>query len=213
MSWRHCVPPAREVLHHGAYVEASAPIVASALAVAAVVAGLSGCSSSDAGPREAANLGTRVCILNSWTETVGIGYTIKDSFTRDGPLGPGMQTCGEGTTGVDDDLRADLLIPGAALGFKIAAGNPWLGAPYALLLQNTVNMPDDPESESLNAFPCTSTDGFQSARRASGTTGRCGCPSNAFLTISGRNSSSSSSRAWDRELTGIPANNERPQGC
>ncbi len=58
--------------------------LAAFLALVAIVAGASGCSSSDEEWRQARNLGVRICILDSWTETVSVRHTIKDVSTREG---------------------------------------------------------------------------------------------------------------------------------
>ena len=98
------------------------------LTLAAIVGGASGCSSSDDGSRQAGVLGSRVCILNSWTEKVGVVYRVKDTDTGTGPLGPSMQSCAEGT-GADTDVGGDLTFPAPIPALQFWAANYWTGAP------------------------------------------------------------------------------------
>jgi hypothetical protein len=103
------------------------------LALTAIVAGASGCSSSDEPSREAGNLGTRLCILNSWTEKVIVQWTKRDTDTGTGPVVPGMQVCAEGTFAVGEDVAGDLDFPPSfgsnPIPMKFGAKNPWTGPP------------------------------------------------------------------------------------
>lgn len=113
------------------------------VALAAIAAGASGCSSSDEESREAANLGTRVCILNSWTEKVSVKYTKKDTATREGLLGSGEQSCAEGTSVVTSgDVNGTIEFPEPARALYFAANNPWVGAPVVELRQFSANVPE-----------------------------------------------------------------------
>ena len=132
-------------------------LVAAFLALAAIVAGASGCSSTDAGPRLAANLGTRICTLNSWTEPVSITYSRKDTSTSEGNLPPGSQSCAEGTSVAGDDLIGNLVLPEPALPFDVLATNPWLGSPAAWIQQREVRDPG--KGELVSAHNCTSSAG------------------------------------------------------
>ena len=88
-------------------------LLAAFLALAAIIAGASGCSSSDEETRQeaAGNLGTRICILNSWTEKVSVQYTKSDTDTGTGPLGPAVQSCAEGTSATPFDVQGVLVLP------------------------------------------------------------------------------------------------------
>ncbi len=112
------------------------PFLAAFLALFAIVAGASGCSSSDEESRQAGNLGVRICILNSWTETVSVRYTIKDTSTREGNLSPGEQSCAEGTMATGCDVNGAIVFPEQAVTSVFNASifsvyNPWVGAPGA----------------------------------------------------------------------------------
>ena len=111
------------------------------LALAAIVAGASGCSSSDEGSRQAGNLGTRVCILNSWTEKVGVEYINKDTDTGTGPLGPSMQSCAEGTGQMLEEVGGELTFPAPTPALGFSANNPWTGAPRFGLSEFNSNDP------------------------------------------------------------------------
>ena len=125
--------------------------LAAFLALVAIVAGASGCSKSDEESRQAGNLGTRVCILNSWTEKVGVEYITKDTDTGTGPLGPSMQSCAEGTGKMMGDVDGELMFPAPtpALGFQ--ANNPWTGAPRFSLIEFNSNDPHRRDG-SVNCF-------------------------------------------------------------
>ena len=99
--------------------------LAAFLALIAIAAGASGCSSSDEGSRQAANLGTRICILNSWTEKVTVQYTAKDTSTREGNLSPGEQSCAEGSTlfSPRNDVDGILVLPEPARFFFMSSTN------------------------------------------------------------------------------------------
>jgi hypothetical protein len=109
------------------------------LALAAIVAGASGCSSSDEGSRQAGNLGTRVCIINNWTDTVSIKYAIKDTSTREGDLPPGEQSCAEGTMAWECDVNGAIVFPKLGLSAEFSVYNPWAGAPGAYINWTTFN--------------------------------------------------------------------------
>jgi hypothetical protein len=105
-------------------------LVAVFLALAAIVAGASGCSSSDEDSRQAGRLGVRICVLNSWTEKVSVQYTLKDTSTREGLLAPGEQSCAEGTMNVKDcDVSGEILYPDLSLVSRFSLTNPSFGAP------------------------------------------------------------------------------------
>ena len=130
--------------------------LASFLALTAIVAGASGCTSTDAGPRLAANLGTRICIVNSWTETVNVTYDLKDTSIGEGDIRPGYQSCAEGTRFDFTDVGGDLVLPDPAQPFEFSATNPWFGAPYAHISQR-----EDPSlGYQLMYHLCTSESGF-----------------------------------------------------
>ena len=86
------------------------------LALAAVVAGLSGCSSSDEVSREAENPGVRICVLNTMNDkltsnyrfAVSVDYIVKDASTREGLLKPGEQSCAEGATATGCDVSGQI---------------------------------------------------------------------------------------------------------
>jgi hypothetical protein len=110
-------------------------------ALVLIVAGASGCSSSDEGSRQAGNLGTRVCILNSWSEKVGVEYINKDTDTGTGPLGPSMQSCAEGTGQMLGDVTGELTFPEPIPALGFSANNPWTGAPRFGLAEFNSNDP------------------------------------------------------------------------
>jgi hypothetical protein len=119
------------------------PFLAAFLALFAIVAGASGCSSSDEESRQAGNLGVRICILNSWTETVSVRYTIKDTSTREGNLSPGEQSCAEGTTATGCDVNGVIVFPERAVTSVYDASvfsvyNPWISAPGANVFWQTL---------------------------------------------------------------------------
>jgi hypothetical protein len=114
-------------------------VLAGFLALAAIAAGASGCSSSDEGSRQAGNLGTRVCIINNWTDTVSIKYTIKDTSTREGDLPPGEQSCAEGTMAWGCDVNGAIAFPELGLSAEFSAYNPWVQAPGAYINWRTFN--------------------------------------------------------------------------
>jgi hypothetical protein len=124
------------------------PLFAASLALAAIVAGVSGCSSSDEASRDAGNLGTRICILNSWTETVSVQYTKRDTDTGTGPLKPGMQSCAEGTS-IPYDVLGVMVFPAPTRALFFEATNPFFGAPWANISQAYVNDPPDPTDQRL----------------------------------------------------------------
>ena len=131
-------------------------VLATFLALTAIVTGASGCSSTEAGPRLAANLGTRICIVNSWTESVNVTYDQKDTSTREGDIPPGSESCAEGTKFNDTDVSGYLVLPDPALPFAFRASNPWFGAPSAWILQR-----EDPSTvENLTYHLCTDKSGM-----------------------------------------------------
>jgi hypothetical protein len=130
------------------------------LALAAIAAGASGCSSSDEGSRQAAgHLGTRVCIINYWTDTVSVQFTTKDTETGSGPLGPNRTFCAEGTSSLTFDVVGKLVFPkpARALAFvsDSTAGSFYL--PSLDLGQFEVN---DPQRAPI-AAGCIKSDGYK----------------------------------------------------
>jgi hypothetical protein len=123
--------------------------IAAFLALAAILAGLSGCSSSEEEARQAGNLGTRICILNSWTEKVSVRYTKKDTDTGTGPLGPGMQSCAEGTMVTYGDVEGILVFPEPARALFFSANNPLYLYPSFTLAQFGVNDPQPSEPDTV----------------------------------------------------------------
>ena len=109
------------------------------LALTAIVAGASGCSSSDEPSREAGNLGTRLCILNSWTEKVIVQWTKRDTDTGTGPLGPGMQSCAEGTFATGCDVNGAIIFPEQEAALVFSVYNPWVGQPGAWIFWQELN--------------------------------------------------------------------------
>ena len=109
------------------------------LALAAIVAGASGCSSSDEPSRDAGVLGTRLCILNSWTEKLSVQYTSRDTDTGTGPLGPGMQSCAEMT--FKPGVQGVIVFPAPTRALFFQANNDLILSPYAELLQSHLNDP------------------------------------------------------------------------
>ena len=134
------------------------PYLSAFVALTAIVTGLSGCSSTDAGPRLAANLGTRICILNSWTDQVSITYTRKDTSTGEGNLPPGSQSCAEGTLFNGTDVGGDLILPDPELPFEVLATNPWFGAPSAWIQQRESRDPS--QGEWFSTHNCTDRSGM-----------------------------------------------------
>jgi len=90
----------------------------------ALAAGASGCSSNDEGSRQAGNLGTRVCIINYWTDTVSVKFTKKDTDTGTGPLKPNNVFCAEGTKASYGDVEGILVFPEPARALYFVANNP-----------------------------------------------------------------------------------------
>ncbi len=138
--------------------------LAAFLALTAVIAGASGCSSTDAESRQAATLGTRLCVLNSWTEKVSVVYTKKDTSTREGLLGPNEQSCAEGTdtwgtdVGALNDVGGYIRFPEPARALAFTAGNPFIGLPEAYFAQYPGI---DPDKSWPSKRICTSKDGMK----------------------------------------------------
>ena len=132
--------------------------LATFLALSAIVTGVSGCSSADAGPRLAANLGTRICIVNSWTQSVNVTYGQKDTSTQEGDIPPGSQSCAEGTRFNGSDVDGVILLPEPVLPFAFTASNPWFGAPSAYIQQ--LQGRDPSQDGWYNAYNCTSRSGM-----------------------------------------------------
>jgi hypothetical protein len=111
--------------------------LAAFLALAAIAAGASACSSSDEPSREAAHLGTRICILNSWTEKVFVQWTTKDTDTGTGPVVPGMQVCAEGSSSSIRDVGGDFEFPASfgsnPIPLKFGVNNPVFGPPFFMV--------------------------------------------------------------------------------
>jgi hypothetical protein len=134
----------------------SGSLLAAFLTITAIVTAASGCSSTDAGPRLAANLGTRICIVNSWTESVNVTYGQKDTSTREGDIPAGSQSCAEGTKFNGTDVSGELALPDPALPFAFGATNPWVGEPSAWILQR-----EDPSTGGYYTYHlCTSESGM-----------------------------------------------------
>jgi hypothetical protein len=89
--------------------------------------------------REAGNLGTRICVLNNWTEQVSVTYAIKDTDTGTGPLGPGMQSCAEGTFFTGCDVNGAIISPELGAAAVFSAYNPWFAAPGAWVFWQELN--------------------------------------------------------------------------
>jgi hypothetical protein len=127
------------------------------LALAAIAAGASGCSSSDEGSRQAGSLGTRVCVINFWTDTVSVNFTTKDTETGSGPLKPNNEFCAEGTSSLYFEVVGTIVFPkpARALAFEASTrGGPFL--PNMDLGQFKVN---NPQSDML-ARECIKSDGY-----------------------------------------------------
>jgi hypothetical protein len=109
----------------------------------AIAAGASGCSSNDEGSRQAGGLGTRICIINFWTDTVRVKFTNKDTDTGTGPLRPNNTFCAEGTKGVLPDVDGTLVFPepARALYFGAVLDNRGDFLPVVSLGQFAVNDP------------------------------------------------------------------------
>jgi hypothetical protein len=104
-------------------------VLAGFLALAAISAGASGCSSSDEGSRQASgDIGSRVCVLNYWTDTVSVKFTTKDTETGTGPLGPNRTFCAEGTSSIGTDLEGILVFPKPARALFFASNTVIWGA-------------------------------------------------------------------------------------
>jgi len=125
------------------------PWRAALVSMAAIVTAVSGCSSTEAGPREAAGglLGTRICIENNFANGVNVTYTRKDSdasrkdpFYYEGDMPKDTETCAEGySTRPYNDVEGNLVIPGQALPFHFAGTNFVMGEPIAWLSQRRAN--------------------------------------------------------------------------
>jgi hypothetical protein len=121
------------------------PWHAALVSVAAIVTAVSGCSSTEAGPRQAAELlGPRICIENNFADGVNVTYTKldsdasrKDPFYYEGDLPKDTESCAEGTlfSSSPDFVAGKLVIPGQALEFGFSGFNPLIGSPYAVLTQ------------------------------------------------------------------------------
>ena len=115
------------------------------LALAAIAAGASGCSSSDEGSRQASgDIGSRVCIINYWTDTVSVKFTTKDTETGTGPLKPNNVFCAEGTSIIGFDVEGTIVFPkmARALAFEVVTpGGSFL--PSMDLRQFVVDDPKD----------------------------------------------------------------------
>lgn len=123
-----------------------------------VMAGVSGCASTEAGPRLAGNLGTRICVINSWTDTINVTYPTKDTSTGEGDLQPGAQSCAEGTRFNGTDVGGEIMLPSPALPFEVGATNPWFGAPSAWIKQREGRDPN--EYAWFNTHLCTDKSGM-----------------------------------------------------
>ena len=117
--------------------------LAAFLALAAIAAGASGCSSSDEGSRQASgDIGTRICIINYWTDTVSVKFTTKDTDTGTGPLGPNRTFCAEGTSTFYFDVAGILVFPKPARALYFVANTPGgIFLPTVQLGQFPVNDP------------------------------------------------------------------------
>lgn len=90
---------------------------------------------ADEPSRQAGNLGTRVCLVNSTTLDATVAFTRKDT-AEEGAFPPGTQLCGEGTFGTGADVMADVTWtieygPDDSFVWKttVSATNPWIGEP------------------------------------------------------------------------------------
>jgi hypothetical protein len=118
--------------------------LAAFLALAAISAGASGCSSSDEGSRQASedeDIGTRVCVINYWTDTVSVKFTVKDTETGSGPLGPNRTFCAEGTSAFSFDVVGMLVFPKPARALIFASDTLSVMKPNVQLGQFEVNDP------------------------------------------------------------------------
>ena len=119
------------------------PWRAALVSLAAIVTAVSGCSSDDAGPRQAEVLGTRICIENNFADGVNVTYTTKDSdasrkdpFYYEGDLPKDTESCAEGRFSAPSwDVAGNLVIQGQTLPFTFGAKNPPIGPPDAYLAQ------------------------------------------------------------------------------
>ena len=118
------------------------PWRAALISLAAIVTAVSGCSSTEAGPRQAGDLGTRICIENNFADGVNVTYPVKDSdasrkdpFYYEGDMPKDTESCAEGRLPIETDVEATLVIPGQTLTFDLAAFNPAVDKPYAVLGQ------------------------------------------------------------------------------
>ncbi|MBU6278818.1 MAG: hypothetical protein KGN78_06190, partial [Actinomycetales bacterium] len=115
---------------------------AALVSLAAIVTAVSGCSSTEAGPRQAALLGTRICIENNFADGVNVTYTLKDSdasrkdpFYYEGDMPKDTESCAIGKSAAGDDVTGKLIIPGQATYYKVSGYNPLISKPLAVLQQ------------------------------------------------------------------------------
>lgn len=142
------------------------PLRATLVALAAITTAVSGCSSTDAGSRQAENLGTRICITDNYVDGVNVKYTTldadassKDPFYYEGDLEQDTESCAEGSVPNGNDLEGNLVIPGEDLPFSFVADNPLIGEPFARITQR---QSADPNSGLYEATKiCTDTSGFK----------------------------------------------------
>ncbi len=100
-----------------------------------LIAGLAlgGCSSPN---REAAYLGTRVCIVNESTRTATVLFTKRDTARGEGPVAPGNQACGEGTFGGGNDVEATITMASPPMNFVVWGVNAVLQYPEVKVFIN-----------------------------------------------------------------------------
>ena len=125
------------------------PWCAALVSLAAIVTAVSGCSSTGAGPREAAGglLGTRICIENNFADGVNVTYTVKDSdasrkdpFYYEGDMPKDTESCAEGySSSPHNDVEGNLVIPGQPLPFRFAGSNYLVLEPKVWLSQRRAN--------------------------------------------------------------------------
>ena len=109
-----------------------------------ITTAVSGCSSTEAGPRQAGFLGTRICIENNFADEVNVTYTRmdpdasrKDPSYYEGDMPKDTETCAEEVGSYFDPMTVagNLVIPGQPLPFGFKGSNDPIAAPGAWLTQ------------------------------------------------------------------------------
>lgn len=105
-----------------------------ATVVLAAVALLAGCGGAF---REASgNLGTRVCIVNSSSQTPVVAFQRKDTADFEGALPPGGRACAEGTFFMGNDVEGTLALASPVASMQVQGSNPWMGPPGTVVNQS-----------------------------------------------------------------------------